>query len=214
MDNNLSGHLPEPFLGSSATASGEITRRRLRGGGFRRIFRDVYVLASEPDSHELRCRAAALIAPAGAVITGRSAATLHGVALAHPEDPVQLVIPERARFHHRAGLDVQRRPLRAGEAEPWQQVAIATPLRLGLDLLLGRGLMRGVADLDMAVRAGLVDLDELRASVRRRQRLNRLRAAGWRVVFVTAERMHADRSDIAWEVRAALTQRLASVSTF
>lgn len=297
MENHLIDDAPVLFLGSRAMACGEITEKRLRGGGFRRIFRDVYVLASEPDSHELRCRAAAMIAPNGAVITGRSAATLYGVPLARPQDPVQLVIPEKARFHHRAGLDVQRRPLTVGEAQPWHEAAIATPLRLGLDLLLGRGLLRGVADLDAVVRAGLVDLDELRATTRRRhergirvarravelsdgraeslpesrvrvllvlaglnpvpqhvvqdsrggfvarvdlgfpaqrlaveydgkhhgdtrqldhdrQRLNRLRGAGWRVVFVTAERMRTNPSDIAIEVRAALTQRLASVSTF
>lgn len=288
---------PALFVGSAAVASGQISERRLRGGGFRRVFRDVYTMAAEPDSHELRCRAAALIAPAGAVITGRSAATLHGVPLARPHDPVQLVIPEAARFQHRSGLDVQRRQIGPDDSRPWTRTPVATPLRLGLDLVLGRGLLRGVADLDAVIRAGLVDADELRSVTRHRrergivvarraielvdpraesqpestvrvllvlaglrpvpqyivrdgrgafvarvdlgfaaqrlaveydgrhhgeahqldadrQRLNRLRAAGWRVVFVTAGRLRSDPDSIAREVRASLAQRLSPAASY
>lgn len=63
----------EPFLGSQAVASGAVTRGRLRGERFRRLFH-VYVAREVPVTHVLRCHGAALVLPADAVLTGRSAA--------------------------------------------------------------------------------------------------------------------------------------------
>jgi hypothetical protein len=136
---------------------GVLTRTQLRGPALRRLYQDVYVPAGLPYTHELRCGAAALVVHRDAVITGRSAATLGGVQLARAKDPVELVVPESVRVFRRAGLDIRRTELRAGEWQPWRRIGLATPLRMGLDLLLDRTLPDAVADLDAVLRAGLVD---------------------------------------------------------
>lgn len=287
--------LPEVFRGSDAIAAGVLTQRELRGPWLRRLFHGVYAPRQVPLTHELRCRAAALVAPPNAVLTGRSAAVLYGVGLAGRTEPVQVLVPQRQRFHRAAGLEVHRREVNAGERRPWQDIWLATPQRVGLDLVLGRPLRRGVADLDAAVRAGLVDLDQLRATVARRhdkgielarqaadladpraesppesevrvllvlnglrpvpqyeitdqrgfvarvdlalpehrvaveydgawhaepgqlardrQRLNRIQAAGWRVVSITAAQLRGDPAAVIGAVRAALHPQFASVSS-
>jgi hypothetical protein len=87
-------------------------------------------------THELRCRAASLALPNGAAITGRSAATVRGVRTAWPEDPVEILAPPEMRLGRRKVWDVRR---------PWAFGLIATPMRLTLDLLLGRPLADVVA---------------------------------------------------------------------
>jgi hypothetical protein len=150
------------FRGSEAIHNGTVTAGQLRGPGVRRLFQDVYVPAGFPDSHELRCRGAALILPPEAVITGRSAATLRGVELARATDPVEVIIPESVQVNRRVGLDVRRTETGADEREPWDGIGLATSLRMGMDLLLDRALPDGVADLDAVLRAQLVDRAALR----------------------------------------------------
>ena len=58
------------FRGSAAVRRGLLTPNQLHGPAWRRLFRDVYVDADVPLTHELRCHAAELILPAGAAITG------------------------------------------------------------------------------------------------------------------------------------------------
>jgi very-short-patch-repair endonuclease len=134
----------------------------------RRLFQDVYVPAGFPVTHELRCLGAALVLPSEAVITGRSAATLRGVELARSTDPVEVVVPEPVQVNRRAGIDVRRTEICAGEREPWNEIGLATSLRMGLDLLLERPLADGVADLDAVLRAGLVDRAALRRMLSQR----------------------------------------------
>jgi very-short-patch-repair endonuclease len=151
----------EPFRGSEAVATGVLTPGQLRGGRFRRIFRDVYVPAALPLTHEVRCQGAALVLPAEAVITGRSAATLRGVPLARTEDPVEAVVGLDTRVFRCAGLDLRRCEVRDGEAETWSGIRMATRQRMAFDLLLDRPLPDAVADLDAALRGALVGRREM-----------------------------------------------------
>lgn len=152
---------PRAFRGSEAVEAGLVTRKQLAGPRFRRVFRDVYVPASAALTHELRCACAALVLPAGAVITGRSAATLRGVPLALPNDPVEVVAGLQTRMFRRAGVDLRRCELRADEAAPWSRIGLATRRRTAFDLLLDRELPDAVADLDAALSAALVGRTEM-----------------------------------------------------
>lgn len=283
--------LDGPFRGSEAVATGALTPGQLRGPRFRRIFRDVYLPAALPLTHEVRCQGAALILPIDAVITGRSAATLRGLPLARTGDPVEAVVGLGTRVFRRAGLDLRRCEVRADEAQTWSEIRLATRRRMAFDLLLDRSLPDAVADLDASLRTGLVGEQEMQlylagrhdrgiVAARRaleladpraeshpesqmrvhlvldglcpevqyriyhrgclmgradlafperrlaveydgvwhgaplqvgqdRDRLNRLHAAGWEVVFVTAQHLREPRR-LVYTVRAALEGRQAA----
>ena len=102
-----------------------------------------------------------MIIPPEAVITGRSAATVRGVPLAAPWDPVEVVVSEPARFGPIRGIVVRRSPRPMINGRDWGEARLATPERMGLDLALQRSLPDAVADLDAAARFGLVDRDRL-----------------------------------------------------
>ncbi|MGH3765243.1 MAG: endonuclease domain-containing protein [Pseudonocardiaceae bacterium] len=153
--------LGEPFRGSAAVDAGVLTPGKLRGEQFRRIFRDVYVPAALPLTHEIRCQCAALVLPTDAVITGRSAATLRGVPLARTEDPVEAVVGLETRVFRRTGLDLRRCEVRDDEAEAWSGIRLATRQRMAFDLLLDRPLPDAVPDLDAALRGALVGREEM-----------------------------------------------------
>lgn len=158
----------ELFRGSEAVTHGYLSRNDLRGPRVQRLFRDVYTWSGIPVTHELRARAAALALPAGAVITGRSAASVRGAPVAWRDDPVDVVAPLTLRIGRRSGVLLRRTELRAEDSAPWGGGLIASPLRMGLDLLLGRPLPDSTADLDQVLRCGLVDRAELAAALRAR----------------------------------------------
>lgn len=166
------------FRGSVAVGLEQVNRRKLYSDGYRRVVRDVYVPAGTHVDHLVRSYGAALIARPGAVLTGRSAAVVYGVDLANTHDPVEFVANERDRFGPIRGIRLHRGPVKPAESEVWQGIAIATPLRMAMDLLLRqaprdmsrqRRMQIAVSDLDQVLRAGLVDRDALADLLRRRR---------------------------------------------
>jgi hypothetical protein len=149
------------FRGSEALAAGQLTRRQLRSPLVTNLFRDVYVESSTMVTHEVRCRGATLILPPDAVITGRSAATVRGAALAKPEDAVEVIAPPERRIDRPDGIDLRRNAIAPEEWVPWQGGRLATTLRMGLDLALDRSVPLAVADLDVVLRRGLLDVAAL-----------------------------------------------------
>lgn len=164
---NLTG-LGPVFRGSDAVRAGALRQGQLRGSAVRRLFQGVYSQASVAQTHELYCTAAGLALPPSAVITGRSAATLRGVALARPQDPVEALVPLEARVVRGSGLAVRRTTVDRDDWVSWSGLRLATPQRMALDLLLGRPLPDAVADLDAVLRSRLVALPEVRSMVEQR----------------------------------------------
>lgn len=134
----------------------------------RRLFQGVYSLAGVAQTHALYCIGAGLALPPSVVATGRSAATLRGVALARTEDPVEVLVPLETRVVRRSGLAVRRTVVQPDEWALWSGMRLATPQRMALDLLLDRPLPDAVADLDAVLRARLVTLPEVHSMVERR----------------------------------------------
>lgn len=153
---------PTVFRGADAVAAGLVTRAQLSGPRVQRVIRGVYAPPDAPRTHALVCAATASALPATAVITGRSAATLRGIALARADDPVDVLLPHDVRVTRTGGVAVCRTAVDAGESTGWGAGRVATPARTALDLLLRRPLPDAVADLDAVVRAGLVPLDVVR----------------------------------------------------
>lgn len=131
-----------------------VTRKKLARPRYRRVFRDVYVSTTTPLTHELRCQCAALLLPPHAVITGRSVAALHGVPLALPEDPIEVVAGLETRLFRRGGIDLRRCEVRPGEPQPWSRIRVATRRRTAFDLLLD-GTLRDPHRMLYLIRAAL-----------------------------------------------------------
>lgn len=152
-----------PFTSAMAAEVGVDRRalaRMLRDGVLRRLLRGVYVDTTVADSPELRRAAAGLVAGPGRVVTGRSAAWLHGVTVPGWSDGQHLEV--RAR---------RARPLPARDVTELGEVRVTTPVRTTLDL--GRLLTpeQAIGALDAILRAGLVHHRELLAEVPRMGRL-------------------------------------------
>lgn len=162
------GDLPAVFRGSEAIRAGLLTRGRLRGPEFKRLHHDVYTRAGERDTHQLRCEGAALVLPAAAAITGRSAATIRGAELARADEPVEVIVPFETRVTRGSGIRLRRTGIDDAESRPWGRSGLATPLRMTLDLLVGRPLPDAVADLDAVLRKSLVPLPAVQAMVAER----------------------------------------------
>lgn len=160
-DRRRSVELVGPFRGSEAVNEGLLSQGELRGPRYVRLFRDVYLPAGRTVTYQIRCRAAAMIVPSAAVLTGRSAAAIRGVELAPDADPVEFVVDDRHRFGPIKGMLIKRTELRLDDFREWHGIRIATGCRMALDLASNRPLRQAVADLDAVLRAGLVDQDLL-----------------------------------------------------
>ncbi|WP_406692588.1 DUF559 domain-containing protein [Saccharopolyspora sp. ID03-671] len=134
------------------------TDKQLQKGPFRRIFHGVYAHESVPVTHELRCLGAAMVLPSSAVITGRSAATLHGIELASTYDPVEVLAKNLKRAH---GLRVWDTRRHHSEYLPWGGVQMATLVRTALDLLTKNPLQQGVACVDALLHSGMLSREAL-----------------------------------------------------
>ena len=97
-----------PFTRADAVAAG-VHPKLLRGSGFRRIFRGVYVAADVPDSAALRAGAALLPFHPRAFVSRATAARLLDVPLpVLPQEHVTVVHPDHRRA--RAGITCHVRP--------------------------------------------------------------------------------------------------------
>lgn len=154
--------LPAVFLGREAVAEGVLTPKQLRGPSVQRVLRGVYAPAGLRVTHAVRCAAAGLVLDPAAQLTGRSMATVLGVPLAGPGDPVEALVPDASQQERYSGISFRRvtAPLEPGTR--WERTTLATTTRMAFDLAARRDVATGVGHLDAVVRAGLVDLDAAR----------------------------------------------------
>jgi very-short-patch-repair endonuclease len=152
------------FRGSAAVGSGVLTRHQLHSSAWRRLFPDVYACASLDVTHELRARAVTSLLLPGAVASGRTAAGLWGVALAGPDDDVEVTVRAGTRAGAVAGVHLTRRSLPAAAITTRRGSRVTTPTRTALDLARIRPSDEAVVALDQFLLPGLVFLDEVRAA--------------------------------------------------
>jgi very-short-patch-repair endonuclease len=156
-----------------------LTVDQLRGPLVKRVLHGVYRPAWVPLTHELLCRAASLVLPPEAQITGRSAAAFRGVTLNRPDDAVEVVVPFDTVVPTRTGVSVRHVSSGLDVGEQHGSVVLADPLRMAFDLAARTELPVAVARLDAVVRAGLVDQPALEQwlSVRRDKDVRHVRRA-------------------------------------
>lgn len=153
--------LSGPFVGSEAVSCGLLSREQLRSGAYRRLYRDVYVCAEIPDSQELRVKAACLIVPPGAVLSGRTAAWVHGVDVRRADEPVEITVPPKMSIWPRAGLAIRHARIEPDDVTVVDSAAVTSPLRTGFDLARRKGLVGAVIASDALTNAGLFTPQQL-----------------------------------------------------
>ncbi|MEV6230278.1 DUF559 domain-containing protein [Saccharopolyspora shandongensis] len=151
------GQCPGLFTRVEALQAG-LTDHDLRNPEYCRVIHGVYRTSETILTHELRCRAVAMKLPPGAVITGKSAATLHGVPLARPQDPVEVLVKGCKRLHGIRCWAVRHYEF---ESIEWSGVRLATLERAALDILMRNSLPQAVGLCDMLLHAGVIDKDTI-----------------------------------------------------
>jgi very-short-patch-repair endonuclease len=150
------------FRGRDAVAVGLVTRKQLSSRAWRRLFRDVYVDATLPETHGVAVAGAALIVPRTAVFAGRSAAYLLGAeSLVDAVTPVEVVVPDADRFGPVSGLRIRRASLPSSDVRSVSRYRCTTPVRTALDLACLEPMPDSVIALDVLLGRGLVHPDDL-----------------------------------------------------
>lgn len=136
-------------------------RRALRAGSLQRLARGLYATASQRPYQDLREVAARL----DGVISGTTAARLHGIELARSETSVHVSIERGRRVRCLLpGVEVHRATLAPGDVEQLGGLPVTTVTRTLLDLAAWLPCAQAVAAADSAVRLGRVGPAELSAA--------------------------------------------------
>lgn len=185
-----------PFRGSSAVAAGILTSKVLRGPRFRRLFRDVYVLATVPVDATLLAEGAVVAVEGRGVLGGWSAAELLGASCGPLDAPAEIIVPTRRRTQ--PGLTVRH------EAVPFQETVevygllVTDARRTAFDLGRRPPLVEAVVAVDALSRVGRFEPVELI-----RFGYDHLGAAG-SPLLATAVRLADRRSGSPMETRIRL----------
>ena len=155
----------EPFRGSAAVAAGLVTRGRLRGPRFQRLFPDVYVAAEVEVDLALRARAAHVLVNGRGVLGGWSAAELLGASCGPADAPAEVITTSYRR--RPPGLRTRRDRLLPDEVTTVGGIAVTTAPRTAYDLARHTPLVDGVVALDALARVHPFDMALLRELDRR-----------------------------------------------
>jgi hypothetical protein len=159
-------NLAEPFRGTEAVAAGLLTRARLYGPRYRRVFPDVYLPADRPLDMVTRARAAfLLVRDRGGVLAGYSAAALHGADCAPPGAPAEALLATNSRPH--PGLLIRRGTATGADLGTVGGVRVTSPLRTAWDLARRLPLVEAVVAVDALARAASRTFQPAELSVRR-----------------------------------------------
>lgn len=130
---------PAAFRGSAAVAAGLVTKNRLRGPHFTRLFPDTYVrTGKEPPDLALRSHAAYRYVEGRGVLSGYSAAEVLDASCGPPDAPAEVTVPGGGGRVH-PDLMVHRDGLAPGEMQDLRSrdhgaLRTTTPLRTAWDL--------------------------------------------------------------------------------
>lgn len=150
-----------PFRGSDVVAAGLVTRARLRGPAFRRLFEDVYVDADAPDDLALRSRAAHVLVEGRGALAGYSAAEVLGASCGPPDAPAEVVLPGGCLLRQ-PGLRVHRGAVLPDEVTTVGGLAVTTRRRTAYDLARwAPSLVEAVVAVDALSCAGTFAPDDL-----------------------------------------------------
>lgn len=155
------------FRGCDAVSTGLRTPERLRSRAWRRLYRGIYADAALPDTHGVRIAGAALLLPATAAFSGRSAAYLLGAkTLVDAGAPVEVTVLAADRFGPVAGLRIRVAPLPESDVRTVGRHPCTRPLRTAVDLARFDPIPESVVALDVLLAHGLVHPRDVADAVR------------------------------------------------
>ncbi len=152
-----------PFTLAEARLAG-LTRYHLRGSGWRRLGRDLYMWAGAEDDPVRGLTRIIARLPAASAFSGPTAGWLHGLDMP-PCKPIEVTIPNGAGVSARAGMVVRRDGLELDEVVVRRGLRCTSAVRTVADLGRRLPLIEGVVVVDEASRRGLLDLAQLDAFV-------------------------------------------------
>lgn len=153
----------EPFRGSDSVRAGLLTRRQLDSSVWLRLFRDVYIHRDVELTHLMRCRAIAHLMPAGAAVSGASAAHLLGADIAGANAPVEITVPRELRMPGHPGVVIRYSELRPDDVVPAHGIPTTSGVRTAFDLARRSGLDYGVVAVDALIQSSGITLDAIAA---------------------------------------------------
>lgn len=139
---------PVAFRGSAAVAAGVVTKNRLRGPRFIRLFPDTYIAATDehPDL-ALRSHAAYRYVEGRGVLSGYSAAEVLDASCGPADAPAEVTVPGGGQRAH-PGLLVHRDQLAPGEMQAVGTLRTTIPVRTAYDLARRGDLVEAVVAVD------------------------------------------------------------------
>lgn len=143
----------EPFIGSEAVASGDLTRGQLRWR-YQRLHPDVYIVPDRVPDSIARARAAWLWSRRSGIVAGLTAASLHGVCEIDGAAPVELIGAGR---HAPRGIVIRNEKISRDEIETIAGLPVTTPARTAVDLARHLPRNEAVVVLDQLAAIGPVD---------------------------------------------------------
>jgi hypothetical protein len=166
----------EPFIGSEAVASGQLTPYALRSR-FVPIHHDVYLPTDAEVTAVMRAKAAWLWSRRNGVIGGQSAAALHGAKWVDAGGPAVILYDNR---HSPIGIRTWADRLDDDEIELVDGIRVTTPARTALDIACRYPVDSAVAKIDALARATklkMADVEILAERYARRRGIRRARVA-------------------------------------
>jgi very-short-patch-repair endonuclease len=143
----------DPFRGTEALASGRLSRGRLYGPRYRRVFPDVYLPAGVELDLAIRSRAAyLLVRDRDGVLAGYSAAVLLGADCAPADAPAEVLVAANIRAH--PGLLVRRGTVDEVDVTTAAGCRVTAPVRTAWDLARRLPLVEAVVSVDALARVG------------------------------------------------------------
>lgn len=157
--------LTAPFTVAMAALWG-ITPRQLEGKRFRRLFRGVYVARSLEVTVPVIVAAVMLVLPEDAVVSGTTAAWLHGADVRRRGDQdIDVTVLRRSRVSRR-GVRSTEAYLEPGDVVEMFGIRVTSPVRTAFDLARQRDLILRVVGVDAMMNRGGCSLDELNDYIR------------------------------------------------
>lgn len=148
-----------PFTLRQARLCG-LTEDKLRGATWRRVHRGVFIWHGIADQNLVRLRAAMHRLPEGAVFSGSTAGSLHGLDV-EPCDPIEVTVPTACMVTRLAGFSLRRST--TIERAIAHGMPVTSRVRTVVDLARHLPLVEAVTVLDMALHRRLASLKSLKA---------------------------------------------------